>query len=69
MKAVAFVPSENAVEYSLVQEIRSITNMDYYSIASDHAIRRLTRMAAGLDPMGLTIITAEHILVDAMEAE
>ena len=68
IQGVAFVPSEADVGYRAVDDIRSIAGTDYYSIASDHAIRRLTRMAAGLDPAELTVITAEHIITDAMAA-
>ena len=61
---IAFVPSEQVVEYEALQEIKAITKKSYYEIAVDHAIRRVTRMATGLDTPGLSTITVNHIISD-----
>lgn len=63
---VALVPSIYAVKPQDLEKIEAIAKMDYYSIAADHAFRRVTRMAAGLDGPELSVITSEHIISDAL---
>ena len=63
---IAFVPSAQSISASDLYSVESSTNMDYYTIAGDHAIRRATRMAFGLDAPNYSIISPDHIVADFM---
>ena len=64
--SIAFVPSAQSISTSDLYSVENSTNMDYYDIAVDHAIRRATRMAFGLDVPNYSIILPDHIVADAM---
>ena len=65
-KVIAFVPSAHSISTSDLHSVEGSTNMDYYDIAVDHAIRRATRMAFGLDAPNYSTILPDHIVADAM---
>lgn len=61
---IAFVPSKKNLKARILRELKVTTKMNYYTVAVDHALRRVTRMAAKLDKPGLSIVTPEHIIAD-----
>lgn len=65
-ESIAFVPSAQSISTSDLHSVESSTNMGYYNIAVDHAIRRATRMAFGLDAPKYSIVSPDHIVADAM---
>ena len=65
VSAIAFVPSEYAIGSNAIHEVETTAKTTYYAIAIDHALRRGTRMAAGVEPPSLSSVTVEHIVTDA----